>query len=300
MYLKRMQENFALINNEFIRYKIKRVDSLVNPIVIVGSWECMIEDLEQITENIVDRTSMLIECRGMGLSTCRSSFTLDDCSKDIIDLITQVFNKTQVHIVGFSLGGNIVLGAVSIEKNIFSSVAVFATKLKSYPVIEFPDRDFKYYIPFEKNMRYLFLPKYLAEDWLSDEKNIDRALDYCKKFKSNHSLMAKLEYEHELIHTVYFRNVPPPKYDVNIPLLSVFGGSDISVPHCYAKQFKTEFPRSFVNVMKGEGHLMFVSNSEACSSAINNFIRLVDDDPQTSNMDEFSDNEKIVKPIFSL
>ena len=281
-----MIENFFLSQSEFIRYKLFQREGENTPIVFVGSWKLMIEEYETFAEQLQDTTLLFIECRGMGLSTCRKPFTIDDCSQDVINLITYLFNGRQVCIVGFSLGGNIALKAVSINESLFSKIVVFATKLKTYPEIDFQSCKVVFSSEFDEAFKTIG-PTLFTKEWLKQDDNIIYS-KYSNKYKQHYHLFTKLRHEKELIHTAYFGHHPVPTFNISIPILAVFGEEDVSVPPAYGTLFKDNFSNASTRVLKKSGHLMWISNPKESIDIINDFLK--------SNGDEKvnDDNDSLV------
>jgi pimeloyl-ACP methyl ester carboxylesterase len=278
-------DDFVEIDGIQLRYQFTRRTKDDAVVVLVHGFGASLESWTDIHAGLSEHHSVLrFDLRGHGLSSkpLDGQYSLRDQASLLVSLISKL-NIAEVHLVGHSYGGGVVLMALLEHLHVTNPPAT----VRSFTLIDsagYP-QEFPFFIraveqPLIQALTNLFPATLRARVLLTKIMRVesqvtsDRIRQYAKYFDLPGYAHAMGEAARALIPPDLAKLVQKYK-SLDFPAQIIWGAEDPAIPVEMAHRFKSDLPSAKLRIFKGTGHIPHEERPAETLAVLLNFLSRV-------------------------
>lgn len=204
---------------------------------------------------------LLIDLPEHGESINEIPFTLEGAAKQVIEIIKNKAHKGKAHIIGLSLGAQVIVQMLSMEPEVINSAVVSGTLVRHLKGTKLIKPLLKLNDPF-KNLDFMIK---------ANMKNLDVPFDYYEQFKKDTKNCSVDNLTRILSENMNF-NIPKELEKATTKTLVLVGEKERAIMHKSAKDLIQTLPNSTGFIVNNMPHNWSLANPELFNNTIKAFI----------------------------
>ena len=222
----------------------------------VSSWMW-----EKQIESFKDYHIILMDLPEHGESINENPFTLEGAAKQVIDIIKNIAHNGKAHIIGLSLGAQVIIQMLSMEPEVIDSAVVSGTLVYPIKGTKLLKPLLKLNEPF-KNLEFMIK---------ANMKSLDVPFEYYEQFKKETKNCSVDNLTRILSENMNF-NVPKELEKATTKTLVLVGQKERAIMHKSAKALLRTLPNSTGYVVNNMPHNWSLVNPELFNNTVKAFI----------------------------
>ncbi|MBI4814254.1 MAG: alpha/beta hydrolase [Methanobacterium sp.] len=192
-------------------------------------------------------------------------FTITGAARMVIDLIRSRAHNGKAHLVGLSMGAQIIVQILATHPEVVDHALISGTLIRGIPhgdvLLKLLDYTFKVYEPVKDTDFFI----------KANMRTYNISKSYFDKFKEA-TLQLKADSLNRILHENLFFKLPSGLEKANVPVLVMLGEKDYKVIKESARDLVKVLPNSEAYVVPKRGHVWNMESPELFNQVLRSFI----------------------------
>ncbi len=200
-----------------------------------------------------------------GKSANVGPFTIECAAEMVVDLIKNHNSDGKAHLVGISLGAQIIVQILATHPDVVNHALITGTLIRNMPhretLLKLMDYTFKVYEPVKDTKFFI----------KANMRMYNISKDHFDKFKES-TLQLKTDSLHRILNENLFFTLPEGLKDANSPVLVMMGEKDYKVIKESARDLVNALPNSKSYIVPKRGHVWNMELPSLFNKVLRSFI----------------------------